>query len=143
MPEFASVSPNLEATGPTIEVEVRVSSYVAKALFAQRRPVPPPVVVNAIIDTGATWCVFTPDIFAQLQIEPFDVATISTASSPRHEQNLYNIDLMFGRHRVHNVSACEAPLSGAPVQGLIGRNVLKYGTLLYDGRINSYVLSLY
>jgi hypothetical protein len=52
MPEFQFVSPSLEAFGPTVEVEVRVSSVLSRILIAQGKSVPSPFVVTAIIDTA-------------------------------------------------------------------------------------------
>jgi predicted aspartyl protease len=142
MPDFAYASPDLEALGPTVEISVRVSSALAKILMSQRRPVPPPVPITAVIDTGASWCLFTPDVYAKLQLEPHDVTTISTASAVSHSVNVYNVDVELLGVRVRNLHSLEAKLSGVPAEGLIGRNFLKRCIFVYDGLKNAYKLTL-
>ena len=115
---------------------------LARILLAQGRAVPRPVPVPAaIVDTGATWCVFTKDIFSALELSPFDVAEVSTTSSVRQLHDVYSVDLDFGGYRVPAVSALESKLNGCMVQGLIGRNVLSRATFWYDGPRNRYSLS--
>lgn len=141
MVDFVFASPSLEALGPTIELEVHVSIDLARQMLARGAPVPKPVLATAVVDTGATWCVFKPDIFRRLAIEPYDVASISTASSLNESQYVYWVDLSLAGHRLERLSALEAPLLGCPAQGLIGRNVLKRSVFCYDGRLNPFTLS--
>jgi predicted aspartyl protease len=141
MPEFAFQSASLEAFGPTVKVEVRVSTQLARILLAQRKQVPPAVPITAVIDTGSEWCLFTPDVFAKLGIEPFDVARVTFASGRTEDTNLYDVDLDFSGHRIQGVSALEAKLAGVPCEGLIGRNLLTRALFVYDGRTNRYSLS--
>jgi predicted aspartyl protease len=133
--------PALEALGPVVDVEVHVSTYLARRLLAQGQRVPPPVRIDAIVDTGATWCVFKPDVFQQLSIQPYDEAAISTTSVLNELRNCYHVDISIGGHRIDKLTALEAPLGGCPAHGLIGRNVLSQGVLLYDGRLKRFTLT--
>jgi len=43
---------------------------------------------------------------------------------------------------IENVFVIEAPMGGVPYQCLIGRDILRLSTLLYEGPSNRYTLSL-
>jgi hypothetical protein len=122
VPDLTYVSPNLTAFGPTVEVQVRMPTELARRLLGQKKAVPPPVTLtSAIVDTGATWCVFTPEVFRALELSPFDEALVSTTSSANHLHDLYNVELDFSGYRLPNVSALESPhLSSCVFKALSG-----------------------
>jgi hypothetical protein len=138
--ELFYVQPELEGLGPRVDLEVCPSTYLSRMLLAQGRRVPPPVVVTAIVDTGATWCAFKPEVFATLGIAPYDCASVSTSSTVGEGRYLYDVDLDFNVKRIVGVQAIESPLRGCPADGLIGRNILRVAELIYQGAQNCFRL---
>lgn len=56
--------------------------------------------------------------------------------------NRYHINVYFAEDVVvENIFAIEAPMGGVPYHCLIGRDVLRSATLLYEGISNRYRLS--
>jgi hypothetical protein len=54
----------------------------------------------------------------------------------------YHVNVYFTEDFVvENVFAIEAPMGGVPYQCLIGRDILRFATLLYDGPRNQFVLT--
>jgi hypothetical protein len=57
--------------------------------------------------------------------------------------NRYHINVYFAEDVVvENIFAIEAPMGGVPYQCLIGRDVLRRATFLYEGIGNRYTLTL-
>lgn len=102
-----------------------------------------PTPVTALIDTGAHTTVLSPELVARLRIQPVGTAPISTPSTTsalmcdRYHVNVYFADDFV----VENIFAIEAPMGGVPYQCLIGRDILKLATLLYDGPRNQFTLT--
>jgi predicted aspartyl protease len=103
-----------------------------------------PIPVNALIDTGAHTTVLNPETIARLGIKPVGVAPIATPTTTAAVLcNRYHINLYFAEDVViENVFTIEAPMGGVPYHCLIGRDVLRLGTLLYEGSANRHTLSL-
>jgi predicted aspartyl protease len=103
----------------------------------------PPFPVTALIDTGAHTTVLNPETIRRLGLKPVGVASITTPSTTaavtctRYHVNVYFADDVV----VENISAIEAPMGGVPYHCLIGRDVLRGATLLYEGVSNRYRLS--
>ncbi len=136
--------PALEALGPVVDVEIRVSQHLVARLMSQKQPVPPPVRAHVVIDTGATFCAFTPRVFQALGIEPYDVVPICTTSTAHEERNQYWIDLSLehsqGHRRFNDLQAIESNFTATGLDGILGRNFLRRVIFTYDGRMNRYVL---
>ena len=103
-----------------------------------------PVSVSALIDTGAHTTVLNPETIAWLGIKPVGVAPIATPTTTAAVLcNRYHINVYFAEDVVvENIFVIEAPMGGVPYHCLIGRDVLRLGTLLYEGPSNRYTLSL-
>lgn len=103
---------------------------------------PEPVVVTALVDTGATGTVIRKDIPEKLGIHPMGQLEISTATHERLRCDTYVVRLVLpDRVIVQDVKAMAADLPGQPIQCLIGRDVLARGVLIYIGYMNSFTLS--
>jgi predicted aspartyl protease len=103
----------------------------------------PPFTITALIDTGAYSTVLNPETIARLGLMPVGVAPITTPSTTTAVMcNRYHINVYFADDVVvENIFAIEAPMGGVPYHCLIGRDVLRRATLLYEGGENRYTLS--
>jgi predicted aspartyl protease len=136
--KFAYVSPKLDALGPVVSVDISASNLLRSAMPSRREW--PTIRALALVDTGATGTVFTPEVFERLGINPYDATEIRTAG---HEKpvpaSVFRADLsiLSGDDKERIVLAdcrlIEASLRGQHVHGLIGRDVLKNFVLEYHG----------
>jgi hypothetical protein len=67
MPTFSDA---FGSDGPLVRVEVGVSQAHRLKLFAARRPIPQPLILTALIDTGAGITCIDPQVIRRLQIQP-------------------------------------------------------------------------
>lgn len=141
MPSFTSQPPNLQALGPVVDMRVWVGAPVENALKKAGAPIPQPVPVKGMIDTGATGSVIHPSAAKSLGLQPVGLVSISTPSSANVPCYQYLVRLIFPNNVVVEALAIEAPLQGQQVQCLIGRYVLAHGVLVYTGYINQFTLS--
>ncbi|HKR63179.1 MAG TPA: retroviral-like aspartic protease family protein [Thermoanaerobaculia bacterium] len=102
-----------------------------------------PITVTALIDTGAHTTVLSPELVGRLNIRPVGTAPISTPSTTASLLcDRYHVNIYFDEGFViENIFAIEAPMGGVPYQCLIGRDILRHATLLYDGRRNHFALT--
>jgi predicted aspartyl protease len=141
MPSFTTQLPNLQATGPLVDVRIWVSIPVEEALKKAGSKIPEPVTAKGMIDTGATGSVIQPAIAQQLGLQPVGVVSISTPSSDNVPCLQYIVRLIFPNNVIVESLAIEAPLRGQNIQCLIGRDVLAHGVFVYTGYINQFTLS--
>ena len=124
------------------QVRIGVSEPAANLLRQENKPVPNPVEITALIDTGASGTAIKPEVIRQLQLTPRGVTNIATPSSAAHPCNVYDVSLTFANGVVVPViTVIEVPLEGQVIQGLIGRDVLAHGILIYSGYTNTFSLS--
>jgi predicted aspartyl protease len=103
-----------------------------------------PFLVTALVDTGAYSTVLNPETIARLNLKPVGTAPITTPSTTaalvcnRYHVNLYFADDVV----VENIFAIEAPMGGVPYHCLIGRDVLRKATFVYEGHANRYTLTI-
>jgi Aspartyl protease len=141
VPSFTVEIPNLQADGPVVELRIAVGSAVETALRAANAPIPPPVAVPAMIDTGATKSVIRQGIAVQLGLNPVGVTYINTPSSTNVLCSEYLVRFVFPGNVLYEGTAIEAPLQGQHIQCLIGRDVLSHAVLVYIGYRNLFSLS--
>jgi len=121
-----------------------VSGPRREALRQAGRPLPEPVVVSALIDTGASGTVVDPAVIKKLQIPATGITHIGTPSTGAgsHPCNQYDaavaIILESGQlHVVENLAVVEAELAQFGFEALLGRDVLAHGLLVFNGTNNS------
>lgn len=141
MPSFTSTSPDLQATGPIVEIRVAVGGPVELALQISGEPISAPVQAFAMIDTGASVSVVRQGLPAQLGLNPIGVTYINTPSSTNVPCYEYPVRLIFPNNVVVEATVLEVPLQGQNIQCLIGRDVLAHGVLIYIGYGNLFSLS--
>lgn len=136
--------------GAVLDVEVGVNTELAADLIGVGRPVPPPVYVKAMIDTGASVSAFSKTVFDSLSLLPVDRVPILTPSTPTHQPHLadlYHVHLSIvanGSPRAFQdfyVIVAEGwhPLEQATA--LIGRDILALCLLNYHGLDGVFTLS--
>lgn len=143
MPSLTARLPNLQQTGPLIEVLISPSSALRAILEAGGKSIPQPVRKMMLIDTGASASAIKTGIARELGLTPHGTISISTASHKSHVCLTYDVDLIFSIQRVgvQNVRVFETKFEGQNIDGLIGRDVLRLGVLIYNGYDQSFTLS--
>lgn len=145
------LSPGLLATvGAVLPIEIHVPPIIAQTLTDRGDPVPAPIAGMALIDTGATFtCVHEP-VLQQLGLNPIGVTTSGTAAGPV-QQSQYPARLVSPDQAwtFDVASVIGVDLSGQQVPldppqdliALIGRNLLQYCVLVWNGPGGFWTLS--
>lgn len=133
MPGLTQQNGNLVIDGPLVEALIAVPAAVEQQLRAEGSPIPTPVRVKMMIDTGATGTVLSQGVVAPLGLNPVGVTPISTPSSQGHPCNRYFVRMSLQNGLVLEHSIIEAPMPGQNIGGLIGRDILSVCTFIYIG----------
>jgi predicted aspartyl protease len=133
---------DLVTAGPLIQVHVATSRDFARAVGPTFRAAPP-VSVTALIDTGAQCTVLNPAVVEELALKPVGLVSVMTPTgSDVVSCRQFHISVHFSPELViDNILAAEAPLIGHAFQCLIGRDVLRSGTLVYAGSENKFTIT--
>jgi hypothetical protein len=130
-----------------VQLVVGVSTTRAATLRAGGQPLPPPVVVRALIDTGASGTVVHEPSIAPLGLQPAGIANVHTPSTagvsvPRFK---YDVGLAVLDQRANfiigNRPVVATGLSGTGIEALIGCVVLANCLFLYDGAAQTFTLA--
>jgi len=141
MPSFTTQNPSLQATGPILELQIAVPAAVQASLVQGGQPVPQPITVSGLIDTGASACVLQQGLAAQLNLNPIGSTSINTPSSTNVQCYEYAVRYVLPNNVTVEGTMIEAPLAGQNIQCLLGRDLLAHGTLIYIGYANLFSLS--
>lgn len=141
MPSFTAGVPNLQVSGPVVEMQITISNAVEQQLREEGQTIPPPITVAAMIDTGATGTAIKEGLATQLGLHPVGIQHINTPASENVPCNEYLIRLRFPNNVIAEATAIEAPLQGQHIQCLIGRNLLAHAVFVYIGYNNQFTLS--
>lgn len=135
--------------GPVLELVVSVSRSRRYVLTRFQSLVPEPIVVRALIDTGATFSCLDSAVFKRLSLSSkgtIPILTPTTGASPQ-PLNRYDVDLKCLTTPLENLflfedfPVLEAPLAAQGIQALIGRDILERCLFVYDGPANTFSLS--
>lgn len=133
----------LRFDGPLVDVQFMVSAQLEKQLIENKQPVPQPILVKALVDTGASHCVVQEDIPKKLGLNPIGTVGMNTPSSQNHQCPQYFMRMAIPSHQLIYEDVFTAmPLKGQPIESLIGRDLLSNGILIYIGYDGSFTLSL-
>lgn len=141
------------ANGPVLDAFIGVSGPRLAALTAASQPVPSPVPIRALVDTGASCTCIDPSVLQSLGLQPtgtVSVNTPSTGATP-HTADQYDVGLVIppgnippGAQPLHfptiPVVAAEL-LAGQGFHALIGRDILDQCVLIYNGGIGAFTLA--
>jgi len=134
---------DLEKYGPILEVQFLIPLELEKKYIEEKIPLPEPVIVKALIDTGATACIIKKEIPDKLGLKPIGTTTICTPSSKDHECYKYFMRMLIpSQGLVYQGPFISSSLGEQEIGGLIGRDVLKDGILIYIGYANEFTFSL-
>lgn len=142
MPFFTTQIPDLRHVGPICRVKIGLSLPATEELKAQKKDIPLPYEVTALIDTGASGTAINSEVVQNLSLISRGITQIATPSTKAHSCNVYDISLLLpNKVTIPLLQAVEAPLEGQNIQCLIGRDVLSKGILIYNGYTNTFSLS--
>ena len=143
MPSLSIGIPNLQQSGPIIEILIGLSQPVLEALKKEGKPTPELRRCNAMIDTGASSTVIKEGISKELNLKSRGVTNISTPSCSQYETVTFDVAIIFPQHNIVRpiVTVIEAPLERQNIDCLIGRDLLKDAILIYEGYANRFILS--
>ncbi len=143
MPSFTSQIPNLQLTGPIVEVNVSPPRTLIEILKKKKQNIPQPQKVLAMIDTGATSSVLRPDIIEKIGLNPIGSVKINTPSSTGLDCYQYQATVHFPNNvAVETSDLIGASLQGQHIQCLIGRDVLRHSVFIYNGYAQEITFSL-
>jgi hypothetical protein len=139
--------------GPVVNAYVGVSLARFAALTAEGQDPPPPILIRALIDTGASCTCVEPSVLETLKLTPkgqVPTYTPSTGASPQ-QCDQYDISLFipgatagttpFNGPNLLVIAATRDSLHPQGIQGLIGRDVLEHCLLQYNGTTASFTLA--
>ena len=145
MPHFTI--PLTPGRGPILKVVVGVSGPRAAALKAAEKPVPDSVLLDCLIDTGASVSCMDFAAIAPLGLQPTGMTPISTPSTGANPAMCAQYDVAIGIYhpdysRVFDtVPVVGADFSTQGIQGLFGRDLLKSCLFVYDGAGQSFCIA--
>jgi hypothetical protein len=142
------ISLTISPGGPLLDLAIGVSVPRAEALTKAGQPVPPPIKIRGLIDTGASCTGIDPTILTQLGVVstgPVPVHTPSTKSGAPHIAKQYDVSIILIHPklnwRFHTLPVIEAPLIHQGIHALIGRDILANCLFTYDGQGNAFCLA--
>ena len=140
---------SLSAGGPILDLAIGVSRPRSQALQKANQPVPNPVRIRGLIDTGASGTCVDPVCLASLGLGPtgqVQIHTPSTGSTPQL-RNQYDVSIILIHPnlvlQIHEQPAIASTLQTQGIQALIGRDVLARCLFVYDGAMNLFMLAFW
>lgn len=139
---------NAQRTGLLVDVYVGLSAARRAALYKQGLPCPPPVQTTLIIDTGADSTMIDEGLVRTLQLTPTSQARVLTTQSRGVPEpcDVYDVELeVINRTgnpswRIQPLQVLARPLHNLSIGGMLGRDVLCLGVLIFDGPRNQFSL---
>lgn len=136
------------AAGPILSAYITVSEARAAALTEAGQPIPQPVLIRALVDTGASCTCVDPSVLATLNLTPtgsVSINTPSTGTTP-HLADEYDVGLTIPDGasplflQTIPVVASEL-LTSHGFHALIGRDILEHCLLVYNGKESFFSLA--
>ena len=136
----------ISPAGPLLDILVGVSHPREEALRESGQPIPPPVQVRGLVDTGASCSCMDPAVLTQLALSPtgsVSMMTPSTGAAP-HLCDQYDVSITLIHTNLaltlNSIPVMESHLAMQGIQALIGRDVLSQCVLVYNGATAIYTL---
>lgn len=133
MTTFTVPNPRLRDEGPLVTVRVGPARRAEEELRAKGRPVPDPIVVDALLDTGSGRSIIQRELARSLALTPVGAVEIDTPSSKDLPVLEYWVRFWFDSLTSVEVKVLEAPLPVTRIRALLGRDVLAHARFVYDG----------
>jgi len=137
------------SNGPVLTAVVAVSQERNAALVAAGKPVPKPVPITALVDTGASATCVDPSVLAALSLTPTGIVSLSTPSTGEtpHQAEQFDAALIIPApqgsalvFRTIPVVASEL-LAAQGFHALIGRDILDQCIFFYNGSLKLFTLA--
>ena len=124
--------------GPLLVVLVGVSAPRKQALITAGQTVPQPVMMQLLIDTGASGTAIDAGVIGQLGIQPTGTMNIRTPSTTTgtHTCSTYDVELTIAGPLTKHFPAhpvIDGVFAPQGIHGLLGRDILKECRMTYGG----------
>jgi len=139
------------AQGPLLGAYVGVSSARRTALLAASQPVPNPILIQALVDTGASGTCVDPSVLTTLGLSPTGSVTVNTPSTGNnpHVADQYDVSIVVPSGKpthapliIPNLPVmCAELLAAQGIHALIGRDILSLCMLTYNGAEGFFTLA--
>jgi predicted aspartyl protease len=126
----------LAGRGPALQIEISVPDEYAAVLNQNSTSIPQPQVGTVLIDTGARFTAVDIEVLNALRLPPVSTIQVATPSG-QEEQGVYMCKLVFPGTDIPPIQPMAVTGSKLAPFGhvaLIGRDILNYALLIYDGR---------
>ena len=125
--------PFLRENGPTCSIVLKPSDPTIEKLKLEKHNVPS-IKVLALIDTGASSTAISQNVVEKLKLIPRGTAKVYTSNKTAEMRNEFDIALEFDTDSYLPIlKVLSANLQDHSIDCLIGRDVLQYGLLIYNG----------
>jgi hypothetical protein len=137
----------LDPYGPMVEAKVMQSPQRVAALKKAGRSFSPPLIVQGLLDTGASCSALDRRIIASLELEIRGTTAIHTPSTGAgfETRNQYDVTLVLGESQSGplelTLPVIESDFASQGFFALIGRDVLRRCVFTYLGPADEYTLS--
>lgn len=128
-------------SGPIVEVFIAIPEALEKALRAQGQPVPAPVKITALVDTGASASTITSPAAQTLGLQPTGKIPVSTPTDSNVMLYEYSVRIVIPGCFVVSANVICSELKGQNIDSLIGRDVLKHAVMTYNGQAGIFSVS--
>lgn len=133
MASYSWTAPDLQQRGPVVTATIAVSAAVEQVLRRAGVPVPPPVPVTALIDTGAAVSAVDRGTAERLGLLPVGEMLLSTPTGPARVPR-YLVRIMLTNLVVLETTVVEVQMRDEDnVSVVLGRDVLSTAVFIYVG----------
>jgi predicted aspartyl protease len=147
MPSVFGQIQNMQTGGPVVPIRIGLPAKVRDVLTKENEPVPVPMKVFGLIDTGATSTRISQKVCSHLSLQPDGAIRMLTAGHPVYV-HVYTVSLGIEIAPGRLITIDELPVGAPPLAGqanmdcLIGRDILAHAVFVYIGYANSISFSI-
>ncbi len=131
----------LRNKGPIVKLRLAPCRVALQAIERQGRPLPLPINLDAMVDTGASRSIIQEGLVEAMKIFPVGVVHMTTSMRQNMLAYEYFLDA-----KLENINFSAvfigASLPNSGVQVLLGRDFLSHGVFHYDGSASHFTLEL-
>jgi len=135
--------------GIIVKLRISVSQIREIAMRARGRAIPKPVGISAMIDTGADCTLLDGSVTLQLGLLPTGQTLLFSLETGKDVETLpvFDVDVVFvldggTSTRITTKVASKSLGETLPYKALLGRDLLRLCTLVYDGPENEFELTV-
>ncbi len=127
--------------GPWVDVTISLSDQVAASLLEAERKT---ISGRALIDSGASTSCIDDGIVERLNLSPIDRVKMASASHAGHDANVYPVKILINNMAtgINIPRAIGAQLSNQDIVALLGRDMLAFCTMFYNGPAGELTISV-